>query len=116
MLLLKVSFFFGIKFLTKFPGLDITVNGDQTFGRFRAPVFKFVKYTAVWLHCDLQICIRDTCEPICTDDAAPRRGGRKNRQRKRRGADSPYGPEDWEERYDDYHLNRISTLNSKLNF
>lgn len=76
-------------------GLDITVNGDQTFGRFRAPVFKFVKYTAVWLHCDLQICIRDTCEPVC--DASPRRGNRKNKNRSRRGADSPYGPEDWEE-------------------
>jgi len=87
-------------------GLDITVNGDQTFGRFRAPVFKFVKYTAVWLHCDLQICIRDTCQPICANDynyydasiANPRRGNRKNKNgRNRRGADSPYGPEDWEE-------------------
>jgi len=81
-------------------GLDITVNGDQTFGRFRAPVFKFVQYTAVWLHCDLQICIRDTCEPICTDDyeAQGRKGGRKNKGgRSRRGANSPYGPEDWEE-------------------
>jgi len=76
-------------------GLDITVNGDQTFGRFRAPVFKFVQYTAVWLHCDLQICIREECQPICTDDNSPR--GRKNKNRTRRGANNPYGPEDWEE-------------------
>ena len=106
-LLLKVFQPFSAFSVTIFPGLDITVNGDQTFGRFRAPVFKFVKYTAVWLHCDLQICIRDTCQPICANDynyydasiANPRRGNRKNKNgRNRRGADSPYGPEDWEER------------------
>jgi len=65
-------------------GLVVTVNGDQTVGRFQVPVFKFVAYSAVWLHCDLQICIRDTCEPTC--DA-----------RRRRAADGEYGPEDWNE-------------------
>ena len=75
--------------LTFDSGLEVTVNGDQTYGRFQAPVFKFVQYTAVWLHCDLQICIRDTCQPTC--DA-------NGRRRKRRAGHGGYGPQDWEER------------------
>jgi hypothetical protein len=68
-------------------GLEVTINGDQTYGRFQAPVFKFVQYTAVWLHCDLQICIRDTCQPQCDS----------NGRRRRRAGNHGYGPQDWEE-------------------
>ena len=106
-------------------GLAITVNGDEVFGRFRAPVFKFVKYTAVWLHCDLQICIRDTCQPMCAaeedysfdeliagDDAeettpiAGARRRRSSRKHRRALADTPYGPADW----DESHLISIGPL------
>jgi len=70
--------------------LSISVNGDETFGRFRAPVFKFVQFTAVWIHCDLQICIRDTCQPQCD-------GG--NARKRRATGDDIYGPEEWNERH-----------------
>jgi hypothetical protein len=62
-------------------GLEISVNGIQTYARFQVPVFKFVAYDAVWLHCDLQICISERCQPTCAS-------------RKRR-SNSGYGPEDW---------------------
>jgi len=69
-------------------GLKVSVNGDQTVGRFQVPVFKFVAYSAVWLHCDLQICIAEPCQPKCNS-------------RKRRGAGQSngngYGPNDWDE-------------------
>lgn len=66
-------------------GLAVSVNGDETFGRFEVPVFKFVAYSAVWLHCDLQICIAEPCQPTCN--------ARKRRSTSKNG----YGPEDWEE-------------------
>lgn len=71
----------------KAQGLDVSVNGDQTYGRFEVPVFKFVSYSAVWLHCDLQICIAEPCQPQCS-------------RRRRRDAFGGYGPNDW----DDSHL------------
>ena len=69
----------------KAQGLDVSVNGDQTYGRFEVPVFKFVSYSAVWLHCDLQICIAEPCQPQCS-------------RRRRRDAFGGYGPNDWDDR------------------
>lgn len=66
-------------------GLIVSVNGDETFGRFEVPVFKFVAYSAVWLHCDLQICIAEPCQPVC------------NRRKRRSTRKNGYGPADWEE-------------------
>lgn len=67
-------------------GLVVTVNGDETFGRFEVPVFKFVAYSAVWLHCDLQICIAEPCQPSCNA-----------RKRRSTHGKNGYGPSDWEE-------------------
>lgn len=66
-------------------GMLITQNGVATTARFQMPVFKFVSYSAVWLHCDLQICVQDTCEQSCEEGA----------RRKR----SSYGPGEWNERH-----------------
>lgn len=67
-------------------GLMVSVNGDETFGRFEVPVFKFVAYSAVWLHCDLQICIAEPCRPTCSA-----------RRRRSTSNNNGYGPADWEE-------------------
>merc|ERR1712096_68699 len=73
--------------------IKITQNGISHQSLWRAPVFKFVggdeDYSAVWLHCDLQICINRECQPSCE-----RR--RKRRNTLNRNSDMYYGPSDFQ--------------------
>jgi len=73
--------------------IKITQNGISHQSLWRAPVFKFVggdeDYSAVWLHCDLQICINRECQPSCA-----RR--RKRRNALNRNSDMYYGPSDFQ--------------------
>ncbi|CAG5111719.1 Oidioi.mRNA.OKI2018_I69.chr2.g5995.t1.cds [Oikopleura dioica] len=68
--------------LAKEQGMNVTQNGVATTARFQMPVFKFVSYSAVWLHCDLQICVKETCQPTC--DARRKRSS---------------GSEEWDQRH-----------------
>jgi len=69
----------------------ISQNGLSHQAMWNGPVFQFigkdVSYDTVWLHCDLQICINRSCEPIC-----------EARRRRRSANDelSYYGPDNFD--------------------
>lgn len=45
--------------------LVILENGESKTARFEGPVFRFVKHTEVWLHCELKVCFGDSCDTVC---------------------------------------------------
>nr|XP_039261162.1 fibronectin-like isoform X2 [Styela clava] len=52
--------------------LTILENGKSKRSRWEGPVFKFVKYTEVWLHCELKVCFGDSCNTTCSQLGSPR--------------------------------------------